>query len=153
MPKKLGTLPPLPRPGDEMTEATDMHFEIDSYIKQDLINLNLEERQRQEDLRLLHKSNKLQLKEVYNKHNIKTDYQHSSELTGQHNQTNTHSQEEQLEDSIQRLDDLLMRREINSRESPQHHQQEETKSIINPFSNSEDLMNQVLQLAGNISKF
>jgi hypothetical protein len=61
-----------------MTEATDMQFEIESYIKQDLINLNLEERQQQEALRQLHNHNKQQLKEIYNKHNIKTNYHHSS---------------------------------------------------------------------------
>lgn len=37
----------------------------------------------QEELRQLHKEKRGDLSEIYNKYGIRTDYKHSSEITGQ----------------------------------------------------------------------
>ena len=59
------------------------------------------------------------------------------------------------------MDHMLIRREILMREgnkviredSKENEEMDSTLSYINPFSNSEDLCNQVLQLAKNVSRF
>lgn len=52
---------------------------------------------------------------------------------------------------------MLIRKELMSREKVIREQTEEesnhSKSFINPFSQSEDLCQQVLQLAKNVSRF
>jgi hypothetical protein len=64
--------------------------------------------------------------------------------------------EEDIEESIQNLDNLLIRRDLQSREQQKvirEETDEDSNSFINPFSNSEDLCNQVLKLAKNVSRF
>lgn len=67
--------------------------------------------------------------------------------------------EDQLEESIQRLDDMLLRREIldkerNTRIDEQDNESQSTyRSIINPMSDPITLHKQILQLAENLSRF
>lgn len=61
--------------------------------------------------------------------------------------------EEEIEQSIQNLDHLLIRRELVSSEKEAELEAEQKRSVINPFSNSEDLCQQILQLAKNVSRF
>lgn len=101
------------------------------------------------------------------KYDIKTDYKHSYEIrqmeegyeedegrsqvsykNGYKRQT-----EDELEESIQRLDDMLLRKEIvnkekSSRITEQDNESESThRSLINPMSDPISLHKQVLQLA------
>lgn len=49
---------------------------------------------------------------------------------------------------------MLIRQELGSRDRAiREAPLEESQSLINPFSNSEDLCNQVLKLAKNVSRF
>lgn len=61
--------------------------------------------------------------------------------------------EEEIEQSIQNLDHLLIRRELVSSKKEAELEAEQKRSVINPFSNSEDLCQQILQLAKNVSRF
>lgn len=59
-----------------------MRIDVESFIKQDLININEEEMALQRDLKDLHRNTKDNIKEVYNKYDIKTDYKSSAEIIG-----------------------------------------------------------------------
>jgi hypothetical protein len=50
---------------------------------------------------------------------------------------------------------MLIRKEITGKNNYpiREETEEESRSYINPFSHSEDLCNQVLQLAKNVSRF
>ena len=98
---------------------------------------------------------------MFEKYDIRTDYKRSAEIVGEESQLNSYAYrptEERIEQSIQNLDNLLIRREILDKERD-HAIREETleeensKSLINPFSNSDALCQQVLQLAKNVSRF
>jgi hypothetical protein len=112
----------------------------------------------QEELRQLHKQKGRELKEVYAKHAIRTDYRHSSELTGlpSTKQPGLKVQSEQdVEDSLLNIEDFEMRRNLDGRNGAIREVTEEasSESLINPFSSSEVLCNQVLKLAKNIERF
>ena len=136
----------------------DLQIDVESFIRQDLLNLNQNEAKLQGELRDIHLGHRTDLQEIYSKHGIKTNYQHSQEITGETAPRICLTPTEQsLEESLQNLDNLLIRREILAKESD-HAIQEETFeeeansiSFINPFSKSEDLCQQVLQLAQNVS--
>jgi hypothetical protein len=95
-----------------------MQIDVESFIKQDLINLNEQEMQIQEELKLLHKNNKNTLQDVYSKYEIKNDYAHSAEITGDASkpkQLKYYHNEVDIEDSIQNLDNYLIRRDLQTK--------------------------------------
>lgn len=136
-----------------------MQIDVESFIKQDLINLNERERELQEELRQLHKEKRVDLTEVYAKYGIRTDYRHSSEITGKprEGEAKYFQSEADIEESLQNLENLEIRRNIDSRNQERGIREatEEcsSDSLINPFSSSEILCNQVLKLAKNIERF
>ena len=85
--RKVGNnFPPLPNPPKTQYNNSiithDINIDVESFIKHDLIKLNQNQYQLQQELRELHINHKTEIKDVYSKFNIKTDYKHSGELTG-----------------------------------------------------------------------
>ena len=60
-----------------------MQIDVESFIKQELVTLNEKELELQQELKELHKTTKAEVAGVLVKYGIKTDYKHSSEITGQ----------------------------------------------------------------------
>ena len=74
-----GNIPPLPVRCDNNSVAThDMQIDVESFIHQDLIGLNEHERRLQLELRDPHNNHKGDIKEIFSKYGIRTDYQHSA---------------------------------------------------------------------------
>ena len=68
----------------------------------------------------IHKNHKADIKEMVEKYDIRTDFKHSAEIIGEEYHVHSYSYkptEESIEQSIQNLDNLLIRREILDKES------------------------------------
>ena len=106
------------------------------------------------ELRDLHKATKGTIKDTYEKHEIRTDYGHSEEITGitSGHEPKYNPSENDIVESLVNLDNYLIRRE-QEKDVIKEEEHEESRSLIDPFSNSEALCNQVLQLAKNVSRF